>query len=514
VAVVGHASLANASQQASAPDATMQEIAARLDRGDLAGAKAAAAAALHRYPNDPALNNLAGAVSAQGGDFGAAERHFQTAIRLSPRQPAPYENLGRLYQERGPTDPAARAKALDIYRRLLDVDPSNREGLYQAGFLLTLQGRFAESQNFLERLPEDIRARPQILAVLTVDLAGAGTVDAAKAAAARVAAHPELAAADVVALGPAFEQVTNDDPIRQLLEALDRRSLTTPESLLLLGQLHIRHRRYDDARTVLERALTVAPDSVPVLIDLARVVDKSGAHEKALAYLGRARTLAPDNVTVHFLFGIVCVEMDLGGEAYESMKKALALAPDHPGVNYMMGVVSLPRHDPSEAVPYFERYVQLKPDDVRGRLALGVAKFKSNDFEGASAILSKVSDRPEAAAGANYFLARIARQSNNLPEARRRIDLSIAADGKSADAWAELGLLQTRAQEYEAAEASLQKALTLQPENYQATVNLTALYTKTRDPRLAEQNARLQALQQKREQRGQDFIRIVQVVPE
>jgi len=497
-----------------APDATLQEIASRLQREDLAGAMSAAGAAVRQYPDDPALQNLAGVVAAQSGDAAAAETHFKSAIRLSPRQPAPYENLGRLYQERTAVDPSARSKALDIYRRLLDVDPSSQEALYQAGALLALQGRFAESQALLARLPEDIRARPQISAVLTIDLAGADKLAAANASAARIASHPDLVAADVVALGPAFEHVANDDAIKQLLEALDGRGLATPESLLLLGQLHIRHRRYTEARTVLERALSVSPDSVPILIDLARVVDKSGAHEKALGYLGHARTLAPDDVTVHFLFGIVCVEMELGAEAYESMKKAVTLAPNHPGVNYMMGVVSLQRHDPSEAVPYFERYLQLQPDDARGRLALGVAKFQSKDFEGASATLAQAADRMETAAGANYFLARIARQANNLPEARRRIDLAITADANSADAWAELGLLQTRAQDYAAAEQSLQKALSLQPENYQATVNLTALYTRTRDPRLAEQNARLQELQKKREQHGQDFIRIVQVVPE
>ena len=511
----GHATgSAAAAPQNVAPDATLQEIASRLQREDLAGAQSAAGAAVQQYPDDPALQNLAGVVAAQSGDIAAAETYFKSAIRLSPHQPAPYENLGRLYQERSAVDPSARSKALDIYRRLLDVDPSSQEALYQAGALLALQGRFAESQALLAKLPEDIRARPQIGAVLTVDLAGADKLTAANASAARVASHPELVAADVVALGPAFEHVANDDPVKQLLEALDGRGLSTPASLLLLGQLHIRHRRYPEARTVLERALAASPDSVPILIDLARVVDKSGAHEKALGYLGHARALAPDNVTVHFLFGIVCVEMDLGAEAYESMKRAVALAPDHPGVNYMMGMVSLHRHDPSEAVPYFEKYVQLQPDDVRGRLALGIAQFRSNEFESAGTILAQVAERPETAAGANYFLARIARQSNDASEARRRIDRSIAADGTYADAWAELGLLQTRAGEYKAAEESLQKALTLQPENYQATVNLTALYTRTRDPRLADQNARLAALQQKREQRGQDFLRLVQVVPE
>ena len=325
-------------QQALAPDATVQEIASHLERDDVAGAKAVTDAALQQYPADPALHNLAGVIAAQGGDTAAAESHFQSAIRLSPRQPAAYENLGRLYQERAATNPSARVKALDIYRRLLDVDPANREGLYQAGFLLALQGQFAESQTILERLPEDIRERPQILSVLTIDLAGTGKLAEASAAAARVASQPDLVAADVVTLAPAFERITTDEAVRQLLEALDARHLATPESLLQLGQLHIRHRRYDEARAVLERALAGSPDSVPILIDLARVVDKAGAHEKALGYLGHARTLAPDNVTVHFLFGIVCVEMDLGAEAYESMKKAVALAPDHPGVNYMMGV--------------------------------------------------------------------------------------------------------------------------------------------------------------------------------
>jgi Tfp pilus assembly protein PilF len=74
-------------------------------------------------------------------------------------------------------------------------------------------------------------------------------------------------------------------------------------------------------------------------------------------------------------------------------------------------------------------------------------------------------------------------------------------------------LLQTRAGQYAQAEQSLQKALSLDAENYQATVNLTALYTRTRDPRLSDQAARLDALQQKRGEQAQDFVRIVEFVP-
>ena len=42
-----------------------------------------------------------------------------------------------------------------------------------------------------------------------------------------------------VTLAPAFERITTDEAVRQLLEALDARHLATPDSLGLLGQLHI-----------------------------------------------------------------------------------------------------------------------------------------------------------------------------------------------------------------------------------------------------------------------------------
>ena len=104
----------------------------------------------------------------------SAESHFQAAIKLAPRSPGPYENLGRLYQERAGVDPDARGKALRTYRALVAVDPTNTEGLYQLAFLQALAGQFRESRALLDRLPKDVRGRPQALAVLVADLAGQG----------------------------------------------------------------------------------------------------------------------------------------------------------------------------------------------------------------------------------------------------------------------------------------------------------------------------------------------------
>jgi tetratricopeptide (TPR) repeat protein len=493
------------------PGASVQQIQAALERGDVDGASAAVDAGLRAYPEDPALQNFAGVIAAQRGDWTKAETHFREAIRLAPRAVPPYENLGRLYQVRSLTDPTARARALDVYRALLAVDPANAEGLFQSALLRALTGEFAASRALLEQLPRDVQARPQALAVRVADLAGTGDATATSVADA-LAAHPEVVPADVLVVLPAFDHVPGDEVLGRLLASLDRRGVVAPDLLRRLGAIQMRRGQFAEARGTLDRVASVEP-TVPVLLDLARAAARAGDHRGALGYLAHARSLEPQNATVHFLFGVVCVQLDLGAEAYESMKKAVALEPESPAVNYMMGAVSLHRHESSEALPYFEKYVRLQPDDPRGRFALGVARFYSNDLDGARRDLALVAERPETAAGANYFLARITRQSSQPDEARRYVDRSIQANPGYADAWAELGLLQTRAGQFAEAEASLQKALSLDAENYLATVHLTALYTRTRDPRRDAQAARLEALQKKRGERAQDFLRMIEVVP-
>jgi tetratricopeptide (TPR) repeat protein len=509
---VPHAGLASQSTGV-APQATIERMAALLERNDLPAAKAAVDAALGQHPADPALHNIAGVIDAQQGAYGSAEQHFQTAIRLAPRAVQPYENLGRLYQERTATDPAARTKALETYRRLLTIEPSNVEGLYQAGFLLALEGQFAESRDLVDRLPNQVRETPQTLALLATDLAGTGDAEGAMGMVTRLAAHPELIATDVVRLLPALERIREDRALQAMLEALDTRKMASPDLLQRLAAIYSRQGRFADARQTLERAAASGP-TVPLLTQLSRAAYKLGDLEGALGYLAHARSLEPQNANVHFLFGMVCVEMNLGSEAYESLKKAVALDPENPSINYAMGAVATHRHEPSESLPYFEKYVRLMPNDPRGRFALGAARFYSNQFDEARHDLELAARSPQTAAGAHYFLGRIARQSNDLTAARREIDAALEANPKYADAWAELGLLQLRSGQYREAEQSLAKALAIEPENYAATVHLATLYSRTSDPRREEQAARVAVLLEKRAARAQEFLRIIEVVPQ
>ena len=114
----------------------------------------------------------------------------------------------------------------------------------------------------------------------------------------------------------------------------------------------------------------------------------------------------------------------------------------------MMGAVAMHRHDASEALPYFEKYVRLQPDDPRGRFALGVARFLSQQFDEARADLERGRAASRDGSG-RALLPRAHRAPVERPadrEARARGDAR--AERQVADAWAELGLVQTARGEY------------------------------------------------------------------
>ena len=211
----------NATPAAQAPlEETVQRVAQLLDAQDLAGAKAAVSDGLRTYPTSAALHNFAGVIDAQQGTFTSAESHFRTAIKLAPRSPGPYDNLGRLYQER-----SAVTRAHETRRSHLPNPSGSRPGkpggavsaCVPAGPLRAVR-RIARSGRWSAA---GLRTRPQVLAVLAADFAGQNDPKTAATVAA-LESHAELTAS-TISLGSSSVRSIKDDTVpRRLLEALDR----------------------------------------------------------------------------------------------------------------------------------------------------------------------------------------------------------------------------------------------------------------------------------------------------
>ncbi len=484
-----------------------------LEASDRAAARRELTEALRLYPASPAVRNFLGVVEAGEGNYLAAEKRFHEAVLRAPDYTDAYLNLGRLYQEHGGSDPKAASKALAAYQAILRYDPAHAEARFQSAALLQAMGEFARSLDELGRLPLGDRDRPAALAVRLADHAGKGERAEVDAAAEKLLARGGFDELDVRSVLPLLTAHGRGDLAVNLLEDLRRRGRASSDDLQGLGLLYEKSGRLPEARVRLEEAARDRPDSVPLLLDLARVAHKAGDREGALGYLAHARALEPGNARVHFLFGMICVELDLGVEAYNSLKEAVRLDPANAAINYAMGAVALHRKDPSEAIPYFRKYVELEPKEPRGPLAVGVAAFQARDYETARKLLVPAAGRPETAAAANYFLARIARAENEFEEGLRFALKSVEANPSYADPWSELGLLYLRLGQPEKAAEALDRCLKIDPEHYLGNLHLMMLYAQTHDSREPAQRQRFEEIRKRRTELAADFLRPIEVRP-
>jgi tetratricopeptide (TPR) repeat protein len=179
-----------------------------------------------------------------------------------------------------------------------------------------------------------------------------------------------------------------------------------------------------------------------------------------------------------------------------------------------MGAAAAYRRDPTEAIPYLQKYVRLKPQDAQGRLLLGAVYFKSREYRAARIELLEALKNRATAAGAHYYLGRVARQEGRVDEAVRELELALHSEPQHADALAELGQCRLQQKNYAAAEQSLQRALAIDPENYAANFNLLMLYSRTRDKREAAQAQRFEEIKKLRADKEQEFLRAIETRPD
>lgn len=484
-----------------------------IQKGNVAEARSLLNDGQNKFARDPAYNNLLGVIEAREGNYRSAETNFQQAIQLAPNFTGAYLNLGHLYQENATKDSLASQKALATYQKLLDFEPSNTEANYQAAALLERKGSFKASLAHLTRLPPAAQERAQALALRLTDLAGLGERVQADDVAGRLLACQDLTEADVVSVLPRVGTSHREDLSVRLLEGLASRNLASPSSLQQLAQVYKKQKRWDSARSTLEKVAQTKGNFVPVLLDLAFVANEQGDRKGALGYLAHARDLEPQNAAIHFFFGMVCVEENLAQEAYTSLKKALSLNPNNPYYNYAFGAVALQRRDPREAIPAFQKYCALKPEDPQGKFSLAVTHFYSRDYDAARKELEVVVKFPETAAGAHYFLGRMANQEGDFTLAGRELKLALEVNPKYPDAHAELGVLHMKQREYALAEKAFSQALTLDSDNYNANFNLMVMYQRTKDARAKAQTARFEAVKKRRAERQLEMLRTIEVRP-
>lgn len=497
--------------EVSATEADLVRTQQLIQSGDLHGARSRLEELRSHFPADPRIYNLLGVIDAQEKNFLGAESNFRHAVELAPRFTGAYLNLGRLYQERAGGED--KAKALEMYHKILEFEPDHVEANYQAAWLLNRLGKFSSSLIRLARLPRDAQDRAPALAVLGSDELGLGKRAEAESAFQKLSTAGDLTEADVLSILAILHEHSGDELATRLLETLARRGLASKAGLQALAALEEQQGRLKEAREWLEKDLQLEPPTAPVLIRLAKLAYQSSDLEGAAGYLAHARDLEPNNAAIHFFFGIVCVDLKLPPEAKQSLKEAVRLDGDNAIYHYALGAVLLQEKDADGAIPHLQKYQSTYRDDPHGHFALGVAYFDAYQLEASRRELEIAAARPETAVGANLYLGRIAFREGDLEKAEEFLNKAVESSPLSPDAYAELALIQIRRERYALAESTLAKGLRIAPDHYRTNLNLLMLYQRTHDARAEQQAQVVQKLEKAGEERERLLLRSLDIRP-
>ncbi|XP_066505392.1 protein O-mannosyl-transferase TMTC3 [Hoplias malabaricus] len=196
-------------------------------------------------------------------------------------------------------------------------------------------------------------------------------------------------------------------------------------------------------------ATRVAPNHLNVYINLANLIRANDSRlEEADQLYRQAISMRPDFKQAYISRGELLLKMNKPSEAKDAYLRALELDHTNADLWYNLAIVNIEMKEPSEALRNFNRALDLNP---RHKLAL----FNS-------ALLMQESG-----------------EAKLRPEANRRFLTYVKEEPDDANGYFNLGMLAMDANENEAAERWMRKAIRLQPGFRSALFNLALLFSQS-----------------------------------
>jgi tetratricopeptide (TPR) repeat protein len=250
----------------------------------------------------------------------------------------------RLHEALGHQQRGQLARAEDLYRQVLDVQPDNFDALHLYGVLKHQSGQPLEALKLIgEALRHNARA---------------------------ATAHANYASV-LAAL----------DRHQDALEACDRALALKPdyaEALLNRGNALAALGRADEALQSFEQAIKLRPGYAPALINSAQLLQRFGRRREAIVNFDRAFAVHQPDADALVARGNTHYEMGSFAAALADYDRALKLRPDAAPLYNNRGnaLRELGRHE--EALPAFDRAIALKPDYAHAYSNRGNAQVELN----------------------------------------------------------------------------------------------------------------------------------------
>jgi tetratricopeptide (TPR) repeat protein len=165
---------------------------------------------------------------------------------------------------------------------------------------------------------------------------------------------------------------------------------TQPDAWNNLGVLDTREGKLAAAVEKFQQALTFNPRHLLSLNNLGSAYRSLRRWDDARKILEQAVSVAPDDAEANYGLGMVYAHANDPAKAYEYLQRALKARPDYPEALNNLGVLYMMTQRPNEAIATFEQCIRVAPAFEQGYLNLARAYAVQGDRPKASGVLGSL----------------------------------------------------------------------------------------------------------------------------
>jgi O-antigen biosynthesis protein len=380
--------------------------------------------ALKLDPNRPDIYRQTAKIIAKLGQKDAAADYWYRALGLEGKQASPteYLQLGHLWCELTQID-----RAVDCYRRALQLQPTLTEAYHHFGKILAEAGNLTELVELYKLAitynPENSEHYYHLAEVCRYQGDWQVVTACYQKALTITSDNWEIHHN----LGDSFlKQEKYAEAITAYRSAIE----LNPNSFWSchnLGYALLNQQNLSEALTILQRAIALKQDFFWTYYNLGNVYIQSRQWDKAAAAFARVLQLQPDfspaqqklqyverhktNADLDLAFQLYLEAIKRNPNDIESYQKALEIQSDRPHLHLELARILQQNGRIDEAIVSFQNALDLDPQNIDIYQSLGELLCQQGDGERASRLyqqgLSQFSDCPGAIAKLNSFLARL-----------------------------------------------------------------------------------------------------------
>lgn len=260
---------------------------------------------------------------------------------------------------------------------------------------------------------------------------------------------------------------------RDLIQQLLRGAPESPRVLELAGAVELNGGSLTLAESHLNKALQLQPELATARRQLAQVYVRSGQAERALSTL---RPLLAGNAAAQELALAAEAHMQLGNlaESQALFERAAKANPGDTKVRTALAIARMSKGDPAEGLADLEA-ISRTDTTAYADLALISSQLRLKNVEAALGAIDRLQAKLPQAAVPHHLRGTVLAQQKKLDAARASFDKALAVDPKYFPAVSSLAALDIAENKTDQALKRFQDALVREPKNYRALLAVAEL---------------------------------------